>query len=300
MIAASRNNLVAVGLVVVIGGANGVAIKYVNRELPIIWGVALRFGIAAAVLLVLMLVMRLPIPSVRLLFGASVFGVLNIAASHVFLHWGLQYTSAASAQVLLATVPLATLLLAVVQRVELANLAAAIGAVISLVGVGLIYWEELGEGGQLAGLLALFLSGLCVAQASVLLKRLPAMDPFVTNVVAVSVAAPMLVILATLAGEPWTLPQTLSGWVALAYLAVPGSAVLFALYIYLLQRVGPSMASNVFLLFPLTATILSAIVLAATPRPSFLIGTTVVLFGVYWGLSRGESDRKRSARTACQ
>jgi drug/metabolite transporter (DMT)-like permease len=48
-----------------LAGGNGVSIRFSNRELPPLWGAGLRFSLAAALLLVIMAVLRLPFPRGR-------------------------------------------------------------------------------------------------------------------------------------------------------------------------------------------------------------------------------------------
>lgn len=57
--------LLAFGSVVLVGGANAVAVRLGNLELPPFWGAGLRFGLAALALWGIVLVRRLPVPSGR-------------------------------------------------------------------------------------------------------------------------------------------------------------------------------------------------------------------------------------------
>ena len=51
-----------------------------------------------------------------------------------------------------------------------------------------------------------------------------------------------------------------SSWIAVAYLAVIASVIGFAVYFYLVQRIDPILLSFVFILFPVVAVALSAVV----------------------------------------
>ena len=57
-----RKTLAAFLVTVVLGGVNFVGVRYSNQELDPIWGAGLRFGLAAAVFVVLCAVLRLALP----------------------------------------------------------------------------------------------------------------------------------------------------------------------------------------------------------------------------------------------
>src|ERR671918_961965 len=109
----------------VLAGGNAVAVRFSNRELAPLWGAGLRFAMAALILLAVMAVMRLSLPRGRALVGAVLFGALNFGGAFAFAYYGLIRVHAGLGQTLLALVPLATLLLAVVQRQERLRLDAA-------------------------------------------------------------------------------------------------------------------------------------------------------------------------------
>jgi drug/metabolite transporter (DMT)-like permease len=72
-------------------------------------------------------------------------------------------------------------------------------------------------------------------------------------------------------------------WLALAYLVVFGSVVVFILVLYVLERWTASATSYTFLLTPLVAIVLGALLLDEQVRPTFLLGGVLVLAGVYVG-----------------
>src|SRR5688572_12391866 len=107
-----RLTLLAWAGVVLCGGSNAVAIRVGNVELAPFWGAALRFGLAASVLLVLVAVRRPPLPRGAAAVGVGLYGLLNFAGAYAFAYWGLVEAPAGTAQVMIATSPLLTLLIA--------------------------------------------------------------------------------------------------------------------------------------------------------------------------------------------
>jgi drug/metabolite transporter (DMT)-like permease len=100
----------------VLAGGNAVSIRFSNRELAPLWGAGLRFSLAAALLGAAMVVLKLKPPSGRALTSALLYGLLNFGAGLALAYYALVRLHAGFAQMLLALVPLVTLLLAVAQR----------------------------------------------------------------------------------------------------------------------------------------------------------------------------------------
>ena len=65
----------------VLAGGNAVGIRLSNRELEPLWGAGLRFALAAAVLIVVVAVLRLSWPLGRALAGAALYGLFNVAGA---------------------------------------------------------------------------------------------------------------------------------------------------------------------------------------------------------------------------
>ena len=110
--------LAAFAGVIVLGGANSVAIRFSNVELPPFSGAAARFATAALLMFAAMLFLRLPFPRGRALAGIVVFGVLNFGLSYALIYWGLLEVQAGLAQVVIAIAPLLTFFLALAHRQE--------------------------------------------------------------------------------------------------------------------------------------------------------------------------------------
>jgi len=138
----------------VLAGGNAVGIRFSNRELTPLWGAGLRFSLAAALLVPVMVVLRLALPRGQALTGAVLYGVFNFGASFALIYYGLVRVHAGLGQTLLALVPLATLLLAVLWRQERLRAAAVLGTLLALAGVALMSRAPLRESVPLLSLLA--------------------------------------------------------------------------------------------------------------------------------------------------
>src|SRR5215213_11414591 len=127
----------------IIAGGNGVSIRFSNRELDPLWGAALRFSLAAVVLLAIMAVLRLKLPRGRALAGAVLFGTLNFGLVFAFIYFALVRLHGGFVQVLFSLVPLVTLLLAVAWGQERFTLTALAGIAPALAGITVLSWQAI-------------------------------------------------------------------------------------------------------------------------------------------------------------
>jgi drug/metabolite transporter (DMT)-like permease len=273
--------------VVLIGGSNFVAVRFSNAELPPYWGAALRFLPAGVLLLAAMAVRRVPFPHGASLRGAAIYGALNFGLGYALGYYGLQDTPAGTAAVVLATVPLFTIALVAVHGLEPFRFRGVIGGLIALAGIGLVFREQLSASVPLLSLLAILGNALIAAEASVIAKGLPRMDPIATNAVGMLVGGVMLLALSIAAGEPHELPRTATTWIVLVYLALIGSIGLFGLFLLMLRRWTASASSYAIVVMPLVAIALGGLLRGETITSVFFVGGTLVAAGVYIGaLSR--------------
>jgi drug/metabolite transporter (DMT)-like permease len=278
----------------VLAGGNAVGIRFSNRELAPLWGAALRFSLAALVLLALMAALRLAPPRGRALAGAALFGALNFAAAFALAYVALVRLHAGFGQVLLSLVPLAALLLAVAWRQERLTGAAVAGTLLALTGVAVLSWEALTGPVPLLYLVAAVGSALCLAQAAVLVRGLPPVHPVTMNAVGMTVGAALLLAGSALSGDSWILPRRAETRTALAYLVLAGSVGVFLLYLVVLHRWSASRASYVMVLIPFVTVLLSAWLDDEPLGAGLLLGGPLILAGVYVGALRRARTRAPS------
>jgi drug/metabolite transporter (DMT)-like permease len=280
---ANRLTLLAFVGIVALGGFNGVAIRFSNRELAPFWGATLRFGIAAAVLFAFVAWRRVPLPRGRALVGSVLYGLLGFGGAFGLVYWGLLQAPAGLGQVILALVPLLTLLFAVVQGLERYRWQSLAGALLALLGIATIFAERLGSGVPIASMLALVGAAACMAETNVVVKRFPKCHPAANNAIAMGVGAAVLLALSLVAGEAHAVPAAGQTWTAVGYLSLVGSVGVFSLFLYVISRWTASATSYVMLLMPLVAVAASAVLAHEAITPAFLLGGAIVLGGVYVG-----------------
>lgn len=291
----ARYVILAFAAEVIFAGGNAVAIRFSNRELAPVWGAGLRFALAAVLLLVLMQALGLMRPRGRAFLGAVVFGLLQFAGAFGFFYYALVEIHAGLGQTFLALVPLATLLLAAIQRQERLRAAAVFGTLLAFAGIALVSVDPQGASIPPRSLLAVLLSVLCFAQALVVIRRMPQIHPVALNAVGMTAGAFALLVVSFLLGEAQALPTLFPTWIALGYVVAAGSVVVFLLHVYVAQRLSASRAAYVMVMIPFVAVFLSSWLDAEPVTGGLLVGGLLVLAGVYFGaLRHGSASWPRS------
>ena len=271
------------GLVLLIGGANFVAVRYSNAELDPFWGAALRFVLAGVIFVLIALTLRLPWPRGKTLRLTMLYGFFSFALSYALMYWALVQVTAGLASVVLALVPLVTPLLAAAQRLEPLNRRALVGAVVALTG---ILWMTLGDSGlvvPLSGLLAMLAASITIAQSVILSKKVSANHPIMNNAVGLAVAAPLLLALSWIVGETWAIPSETSTIWAVTYLATVGSIGLFVGILLVVRQWTASATAYAFVLFPIVTLLLEAVLLDVPLTMRAVTGALLVMAGVWVG-----------------
>jgi O-acetylserine/cysteine efflux transporter len=230
----SRRNavaaLIAAGL---LWGTTVPLSKLALEWLPPGWLTAVRFGLAAAVLLA---VAR---NGLRAAFTPKILasGALGYGGSVIVQNAGITRTSVTHAALLIGAVPMLVAIIAAVWHRTVARPVAWAGFAVSLVGVGLIAGG--GGGGATTGgdglvLISLLISAtVTVAQA----RLLPGRDPVaVTAVQFLAAAVAALAVAVTTEGAP-AIPAGPGPVLAVAALAIGGTLLPFTLFAFGQSRV---------------------------------------------------------------
>ena len=293
------SSLAAFAIATVLGGANFLAVRFSNQDLDPFWGAGLRFSVAGALFVVIALALRLPWPRGRQLFDTVVYGMLSFALFYALMYWALVRVTAGMATVVLAVVPLVTLLLAAAHRLERLRPRALAGSLLALAG---IVWITVGPSGAdlpLPALLAMFGAALCVGESVILGKRLSANHPAMTNAVAMPAGTLPLLLLSAVAGEHWALPREGEATWALLYLVTLGSVGLFALVLLVVRHWSASASSYMFVLFPIVTMLLGAWLAGEAITVRGITGALLVMAGVWFGaLSAAARPPAPAAATA--
>ncbi|MEO8503814.1 MAG: EamA family transporter [Acidobacteriota bacterium] len=289
--ALSRRGLDLAGLVLLslIWGTTWAAIRVAVRGVPPLTGVALRFGFAGLLLLALAKIYGVSLgraANERPLWLAN--GLLTFAGSYGIVFWAEQWVPSGLASVLFATFPLWTVVLSpLVLPGERLTWRSGSGVVLGFVGVALIFWRDLApasDGGLtrlgVAGLVFL-IAPLLSATANLLTKRFGAgVHPLSITSIPMLIGAAIVAPLAVLVEHPLQARFDTASLLALAYLAVVGSAIAFTVYYALLRRGSVLELSMITYAAPVVAVAIGVLFFDERLGPQSLLGAGLVLAGV--------------------
>jgi drug/metabolite transporter (DMT)-like permease len=281
-----RRTLAAFIAMSVFAGANGVAVRFSNRELEPFWGASFRFFAATALALMIVRSRGLSLPKGRALAGPVLYGAFAIGGAFAFIYLGFLDIRAGLGQTVIALVPLVTLLLAVAVRQEVFRVSALAGTVLAVAGIATVSRSGINGEAPLGSLLLLVLAAFCFAAATVVVRMFEPVDPMLMTAVGLPVGAAIHLALSLLAGESFELPTRAATWVAIAYVATIGSVGVFALYVVVVQGWNASRASYSFVVMPLVAVVLSWWLDDERIGWELVLGGLLVLAGVYLGALR--------------
>lgn len=270
-----------------IWGTTWYAIRACIAEYPTFVALALRFGIAAVILIPIAWRAR-PWPRGRAWAYLVLAGVLD-AAGYLLVYLGEERISGAIAAVLYGTQPLILALLLTAFRIERITRRHMAGALVSLGGVVVLFLDRLDVSGPQAVGVALVLGSVVVATAYSMLMKQHArgVSGLVATTVFITVTAIVLGAIAVIAGEPIPWPPPPTATLALLHLAVLGSVVAFLLYFWLLANTSLLVTSTLVFVFPLVAIATDAAFERELPLGArTYLGAAITLAGLVVALRR--------------
>jgi drug/metabolite transporter (DMT)-like permease len=277
-----RVTLAAFVSFVLIAGAVSVAIRLGSFELPPLWAATLRYAMAVTIFTAVGIALHIPFPRGANLLGALLFS-LTFVVSTTLYYVGVSGSSASMGAMAFAVTPLVTLALAAIIGLEQFTLRGVTGALIAAAGMVVVVSDQLGAAVPLTILLALSGAMVFGAVTAVVIKRLPPGHPITANAVGGVFVLPILVALSFFAHESRVLPSRPETWVALGFLIVFGTVLLFPLALFIIGRWTASGYSYTGLFKPLAGVALAAVILGEPIRLTFVLGGALVLVGVWVG-----------------
>ncbi|MGE7956189.1 DMT family transporter [Pseudomonas sp. NPDC089530] len=261
----------------------GIAVK----ELPPLTIVMLRVCLAALALLVLIRLLGLSLPRDRRVWLAFFgMGLLNNLIPFCLIVWGQTRIASSLAAILNATTPLFAVLVAHLltadEKITGNKLA---GVVVGFVGVAIMLGLDAlaGLGDHLGAQLAVLGAALSYAFAGVFGRRFKAMGvaPLLTATGQISASSLLLIPLALLVDQPWSLPApSLATWGALLGIALLSTALAYVLFFRILSSAGATNLMLVTFLIPISAIVLGSLVLGEHLQANHLLGMALIALGL--------------------
>lgn len=272
---------------VVIGGGNFIAVSLGNMEMPPLFGAALRFALGAALFFLIAGAARVPLARGRSAVGAVVYGLLGFGAAYAFLYYALVGLAAGTTAVIVAAVPLLTLVLAVLLGQERLTVRGVAGGVLAVAGIAVLSRGTIGGDLSPSYLVAAVLGAVAVAASSVAAKAFRDVHPVNMNAIGMAAGTALLAVGSLVLQERWALPREPQTWMAVAWLVLLGSVGLFQLFLYVIRRWTASATVYALSGMPVIAVALGAVMLDQPITAEVIAGGCLVIAAVYVGAISG-------------
>ncbi|MEX5213053.1 MAG: DMT family transporter [Nitrospiraceae bacterium] len=217
-------------------------------------------------------------------------GLLGLAVlgNHLLTLFGLRYIGAAAAGVIIGSSPAITALLSSLLIKDVPFRKVMAGSALSFAGVALVSGgggeSAAGDNPWLGGTLVLL--GLVswalytIGSGSVMDRLSPLTINWTTLLISIVLQIPLLWSDQKVMQEGWAVVSS-GGWMALGYLIVFATALGQQAWLYGVQGVGPSRAGVFVNLIPVSALLLSALILGEAVGPREALGIVLILAGVW-------------------
>ncbi|SFT48775.1 DMT family transporter [Sedimentitalea nanhaiensis] len=284
----SRKSWIMVAVLGFVWGGTFLVIEIALRGITPFWLAAARIGFGALLTTLVWqlrggaLFTRPPTTAHRI--NLIAVGVLSSALPFMLISWGQQFVTAGFTGVSMASSALIVLPLAhfLVPGERITPRRAA-GFMIGFVGVVILIggqaFETTGLALELPGRMACVTASACYAVSSVLMRRLPPVDPVGLSAVLLLLGAIVVIPLAWAIEGPPPATDAKTLWV-LAFLGLVPTAAANLLRVTVVRTAGPVFMSLVNYMVPVWSVVLGAVLLGE-PLPAALLGAlALILSGV--------------------
>jgi len=284
-----------------IWGSTYLAIRYAVETIPPLMTAGIRHSLAGAILLAWAWLRGFR-PTRQQWLAGMALGFLFFLLGHGSLHWAEQYVGSGLAALLIATEPMFILVLGWMMGQQKISRLSALGLGLGVIGVAILTGGEItAKGSSFIGLLAVLLSSLAWSMGVVLSPRLKLpSDALGRTALPTLCGAAMLLIAAGISGEfqhtHWA-SVSLRSALGLGYLIVFGSVVAFTAYIWLLQRVPPTLVATHTYANPVVAVLLGWLMAGELLTIRVAVASVAIL-GAIVLIRRGERTMQTQATPA--
>ena len=278
-------------------GSSFMFIKLGVASVPTATLVAARLILGAAILLTVVYLRGARLPALtranaRVWGNYLIMALLGNCIPFTSITWGQQRTDSALAGILMAVMPLTTVVLAhFFVKGEHMTRARAGGFALGFVGIVVLMGPTAIMGIADSGLasasqLAILFGAVCYAANSVLTRNLARGDDvMVASAAMLLVASLVATPVALWLDRPWLLAPSTSSTAAIVWLGVGPTAIATVVYFKLIASAGPTFMSLVNYMSPVVAVFLGVALLGEAPGAHAYVALGLILIGI--GVSQG-------------
>lgn len=287
--------------VVLIWGSTWIMIKFQLGTVSPQASLVYRFALAAIALVIFGLIRgrRLRITRAELPMVATQ-GIFMFSANYYFVYHGTEYVTSGLVAVLFTSLVVMNLINERVFFGTPIRLGAVVASALSLAGIGMMFWPEVSllslqdDSVRGAGLIlmgALMASFGNMAAISNTRRRLPVVA---VNAHGMAIGAVCSAVFAVVLGEPFSFDWRFPYLGSLMFLAIPGTAIAFGLYLVLLDRIGAAKSAYTSVMLPVVALVISTLFEGYRWSALALAGLVIAVAGNTLALA-SKSEAKQSA-----
>ena len=247
----------------------------------------LRFGFAALLMTIILLVRKEKFPRGRILLQLVGMGALGYVGQSFSYLSAIKYASAGLVALLLYLYPMFVFILSVIVLREKVTWTQIAALILALLGTALTVDPE---GGQLLGILfslsAALIYSVYIIVGTNVMKHVSA---FQSSTVIFASAAVVYGVLMSVNGVH--LPVTSTGWIHILGIVLVATVIPVVTFLAGLERIGPTNAAMLSTLEPVITVLLAALIFHELLRPIVLLGGGLILVAVIL-LTRGELEKK--------
>ena len=271
---------------VLIWGSTFYAIKFQLGDVPEMWSIAYRFGLAALLLWLWCLWRKLPLTFSRRQHGwMALQGLFLFCLNYLLIYLATSNLTSGLIAVVFSSIVLMNILNGALFFGRPIEIKTLLGALLGILGIAFVFWPELAgleSNGSAFWGLVLSITGTYIASLGNMLssknqqQQLPVIQ---SNVFGMSYGAGMMAMLALVQGIMPVFDTSVSFNLSLLYLSLFGSVLAFGAYLTLVGRIGPAKAAYTMVLFPIVALGISTVFENYHWSWSALIGVCIVALG---------------------
>ncbi len=279
--------------IILLWGLTWFAIKNQVGIVPIEISLIYRFGIAAFILFIMMLLkgdrFRFSLKQHGMM---ALLGALFFSINFFFFYNAAHYLPSGLMSIILPVSVIMIMINNVVFFRKPVKLSMLAGALVGLFGLSCIFWPELESfsftDSTFVGLVLALMGAYCFAWASQVSAICSKMSiPLISSTFYGMVYGLVLLnVFCLFRHISFAFDSSLSYVISLLYLAIPGSVIGFLTYLGLVKRVGPEKAIYATLFFPIVALIVSTFFESFTWAYTDFIGVFLVIAGNVLVLAR--------------
>ena len=212
----------------------------------------------------------------------ALLALLNCVLPFCFYAWGETRVSAGLASIINATTPMFAVVIAgLLTRVEKLTTLRIAGVALGIAGVTLVVGPDVLVGADPMGELVCLLAPLCYGFALQVARRINGLNPASMAAAQLLFATVELLPFVLIFDQPWTLPPPSAGiWLAVAGLGLISTGFAYVVFFRVLASAGPTNASLVTLLVPVSAVLLGWATLGEALAARALGGMALIAAGL--------------------